>query len=102
MYGRAEIILEKATTNLTVPSSAILARDSEGKGTIEIVKDGKMYRKEVVIGRDTGTMAEIASGLDAEADVIVQPDVSMADGTAVEMESAAVAEAPKASESSHS
>jgi RND family efflux transporter MFP subunit len=97
MYGRAEIILEMATTNLTVPSSAILDRDSQGKGTVEVVRDGKMYRQSVVIGRDTGTRAEIISGLDPDAEVVVQPDVSMADGTPVQVVPAGVAEAPKAS-----
>jgi RND family efflux transporter MFP subunit len=102
MYGRAEIILEMATTNLTVPSSAILDRDSKGKGTVEVVRDGKMYRQSVVIGRDTGTLAEIISGLDPDAEVVVQPDVSMADGTPVQVVPADVAEAPKASGAEHS
>src|SRR5262249_55931515 len=48
MYGRAEIILEAATKNLTIPSQAILDRDSEGKGTILVVRDGKVYRQSVV------------------------------------------------------
>ena len=102
MYGRAEIVLEKATTNLTVPSSAILDRDSKGQGTVEVVRDGKMYRQTVVIGRDTGTMAEIVSGLSPDSDVILQPDVSMADGTPVQAESGAVAEAHKSSTPEHS
>src|SRR5262249_49784429 len=45
MYGRTEIILEKATAHLTVPSSAILDRDSDGKGNLEVVRDGKLYRQ---------------------------------------------------------
>ena len=102
MYGRAEIILEKATKNLSVPSSAILERDSKGKGIVEIVRDGKMYRQSVVIGRDTGTLAEIVSGLDPDAEVIVQPDISMADGTPVQVGSGAVAAAPAKSEAGHS
>ena len=56
----------------------------------------------VVIGRDTGTIAEIVSGLDPEADVIVQPDVSMADGTPVAVSSAAVAEVHEKAEAGHS
>lgn len=102
MFGRAEIILEKATKNLTVPSTAVLNRDDQGKGTVEVVRDGKMYRQPVVIGRDTGTTAEIISGLEPDSDVIVQPDVSMADGTPVEIESHPVADAPRASGSAHS
>lgn len=102
MYGRAEIILEKATTHLTIPSTAIMDRDSEGKGTVEVVRDGKMYRQQVVIGRDTGTLAEIISGLEPGSDVIIQPDVSMADGTPVQVESGSVAEAHKPSAPAHS
>ena len=102
MYGRAEIILEQATTNLTIPSQAILDRDSEGKGTVKVVRDGKVYRQEVVIGRDTGTEAEIVSGLQPDSEVALLPDVSMADGTPVEVESGAAAGAPEASGSSHS
>jgi HlyD family secretion protein len=102
MYGRTTIMLEKATTHLTIPSSAIIDRDSEGKGTVEVVRDGKMYHQRVVIGRDSGTIAEIVSGLEPEAEVVVQPDVSMADGTAVRVETGAVAGAPKAAAPGHS
>lgn len=102
MYGRAEIILEKETSNLTVPSSAILDRDSKGKGTVEIVRDGKLYRQSVIIGRDTGTLAETVSGLDPDSDVVLHPDVSIADGTPVQVESGGVAEAPKKSDAEHS
>jgi RND family efflux transporter MFP subunit len=102
MYGRAEIVLEKETSNLTAPSSAILDRDSEGKGTVEIVRDGKLYRQSVIIGRDTGTLAEIVSGLDPDSDVVIHPDVSIADGTPVQVESAGVAEVSKQSETGHS
>lgn len=102
MYGRAEIVLEKSTSNLTVPSSAVIDRDSKDNGHVEVVRDGKMYRQAVKIGRDTGSVAEITSGLEADAQVIVNPDVAMADGTPVEVQSGAVAEAPKAAEPVHS
>jgi HlyD family secretion protein len=102
MYGRAEIILEKATTNLTVPSTAILTRDDKGMGIVEVVRDGKVYRRTVKIGRDTGILAEIVSGLDPDSEVVVQPDVSMADGTPVEVTGVAAAEAPSKVGAGHS
>jgi HlyD family secretion protein len=101
MYGRAEIILEKDTKNLTVPSSAIVDKNPSGDGTVEVVRDGKMYRQKVKVGRDSGIIAEILSGLDPDADVIVQPDVAMADGTPVQVGSSAVAEAPATTGSDH-
>jgi HlyD family secretion protein len=93
MYGRAEIILEKATTNLIVPSSAVLQRGTNGKGTVEVVRDGKLYRQAVVVGRDDGNLAEILHGLEPESDVVLQPEIAMADGTPVEVGSSAVAQA---------
>ncbi len=102
MYGRAEIILEKNTSNLTVPSTAILDRDSKGEGHVEVVRDGKMYRQAVKVGRDTGMLAEIISGLDPDTEVVAVPDVAMADGTPVEVVSNAVAEAPKTAAPEHS
>ena len=94
MYGRAVIILQKATPHLTVPSTALLDRDSEGKGTVEVVRDGKLYRQSVIVNRDNGTLAEIISGLEPDAQVIVKPDVSMADGTPVHAESPDTPEVP--------
>jgi HlyD family secretion protein len=102
MYGRAVIILEKATNHLTIPSKAILSRDDTGKGMVEIVRDGKMYRQSVVVGRDTGTDAEIIGGLEPDSQVILQPDIAMADGTPVEVELGGVAEAPKVVAPEHS
>jgi RND family efflux transporter MFP subunit len=102
MYGRAEIVLEKTTDNLTVPSRAVIDRDSKDNGHVAVVRDGKMYRQAVKIGRDTGTLAEIVSGLEPDTQVIVEPDVAMADGTPVEVASSAVAEAPKGAAPGHS
>ncbi len=84
MYGRAVIVLEKSTPHLTVPSKSLLSRDSEGKGTLEVIRDGKMYNQEVTVGRDNGTIAEIVSGLDPDASVVVQPDISLTDGSPVD------------------
>lgn len=96
MYGRAEIILEKNTTNLTVPSQAVIDRDREGNGHVQVVRDGKLYRQAVKVGRDTGIVAEILSGLDLGAQVVVLPDVAMADGAPVEVETRAAADSSRA------
>ncbi len=87
MFGRGEIILEKDTSNLTVPSSCVLEKNRKGEGAIQVVKDGKIYKQTVQIGRDDGIRAEIVKGLTADSLVIVQPDASIADGTNVQVES---------------
>lgn len=92
MFGRAEIILQKSTPHLTVPSTAVLDRDSEGKGAVQVVRDGKLYHQPVVIGRDNGTIAEIVQGLDESAMVVIKPDVALTDGTEVQTETSQPAE----------
>ncbi len=87
MFGRGEIVLEKDTSNLTVPSSCILDKNSKGEGDVQVVKDGKTYKQSVQIGRDNGIRAEIIGGLSADSLVIVQPDASIADGTKIQVES---------------
>jgi RND family efflux transporter MFP subunit len=101
MYGRAEIVLEKTTSNLTVPSTAVVDRNSKGEGHVQVVRDGKVFRQAVKVGRDTGVLAEIISGLDADTLVVVHPEMAMADGTAVDAEPGTYPEVPPSAESEH-
>jgi HlyD family secretion protein len=87
MFGRAFIILEKLIKNLTVPSSCLIDRNGKGEGAVLIVKDGKVRRVKVHVGMDTGLLAEIVDGLAESDQVILQPDPSIAEGTAVQIES---------------
>jgi RND family efflux transporter MFP subunit len=98
MFGRGEIILEKDTPNLTIPSSCILDRNTQGKGDVQVVKDGKIYKQRVQIGKDDGVRAEIISGLAADVQVVLRPDESIADGTKVQVETTSTPSAgePKA------
>jgi RND family efflux transporter MFP subunit len=91
MFGRAEIILEKATKAFTVPSPCLTERDSTGAGMVLVVRDGTIHRVKVRVGRDDGLRAEITSGLDEHDQVVLQPDVSLADGTKVQVKESAPA-----------
>jgi HlyD family secretion protein len=88
MFGRADILLEKVVKNLTVPSSCLIDRNGKGDGAVMVVKDGKIHRVNVKVGMDTGLRAEIVNGLAENDQVIVQPDPSIAEGTAVQVDSA--------------
>jgi RND family efflux transporter MFP subunit len=99
MWGRCEIILEGETKNLTVPSSCLIDRNAEGEGTLLLVKDSKVHRAKVHIGRDNGLLAEIVSGLEPDSQVVLQPDVSTGEGTKVRAESAASSSVDRASQS---
>lgn len=54
MFGRADILLEKVVTSLTVPSSCLIDRNGSGDGAVMVVKDGKIRRVNVKVGMDTG------------------------------------------------
>ncbi len=40
MFGRADILLEKVITTLTVPSSCLIDRNGKGEGAVLVVRDG--------------------------------------------------------------
>ncbi len=86
MFGRATILLEKVIKNLTIPSSCFVKRNGKGEGEIMVVRDGKVHRVNVHVGMDTGLRSEIIDGLKDEDLVVLQPDASVADGTAVDPE----------------
>jgi RND family efflux transporter MFP subunit len=93
MYGRATIVLDPPSTNLTVSSSSLVEHAEDGKGAVFVVRDGKAHRVNVQVGKDNGLQAEILSGLHAEDEVVVQSGGSLTDGLAVQVESTHLAKA---------
>jgi len=67
---------------LSIPSSATF-RHGEGWAAFVVV-DGVAYLREIEIGQRSGLRAEVRSGLSAGETVVVHPDDSISDGTAVE------------------
>jgi RND family efflux transporter MFP subunit len=94
MYGGVTVILEPPSKNLTVPSSALIEVEGDGRGTVYVIRDGKAHLVTVRVGRDTGIDAEILEGLSPDDQVIVRYNGSLAEGVAVEAEPAATAPAP--------
>ncbi len=94
MYGGVTIVLEPASKNLSVPSSALF-EGSEGKGFVYVVRDGKLHKTPVVVALDNGVAAEIASGLGAEDEVVIKYNGALADNMAVEVEQAQGGESAK-------
>jgi RND family efflux transporter MFP subunit len=86
MFGRAQIMLEKEITNLTIPSSSLLERDGRGEAAILVVRDGKIHRARIRVGIDNGLRVEVVKGLGEGDQVILQPDASIAEGTKVHVE----------------
>jgi HlyD family secretion protein len=79
-YGTVTILLEKASDNLTLPSSIVhveAAKHGESGGHraanayVWVARDGKAEKVHVKIGSDNGVETEILSGLKADDDVIM-------------------------------
>ncbi len=63
-----------------------------------MVRDGKAHRVAIRIGLDNGIQVEVLKGLDADANVILNPPSDLANDVAVAMREA---ETSKKSSSSH-
>lgn len=83
MYGKTTIILEASTKALSIPSSC-LASEAKGAKSVFVIRDKKVARKSIKVGRDDGLQMEILSGLTPDDDVVMRPSTSMAVGMAAE------------------
>jgi RND family efflux transporter MFP subunit len=63
MYGTATIVLlEKSPDNLTIPASAIVEQDEEGKAKLWVVREGKAQEVSVQVGQNNGVDVEVLKG----------------------------------------
>jgi HlyD family secretion protein len=84
MYGRASISLEPPSARLTLPTSCILDRSGKGKGVVQLVRDGKVDRVDILLGADDGTLAEVDSGVGPDDLVILRSSTPLEPGMTVE------------------
>lgn len=83
MTGSATFELPVATSAFLVPNNALQLR--EGRSSVAIVEAGRVRRVEVVAGRMRGNEVEITSALlQAESQVILNPNALLADGAVVQ------------------
>ena len=80
-YVFAHFKLPQARQMLSVPANALLFR-AEGL-RVGVVRNGQVHLQPVTIGRDNGSTLEIATGLTASDEVILNPADSLSDGQAV-------------------
>lgn len=90
MYGKVTITLEKSDL-FSIPSSCLVGKAQDGKGSVYVVTDGKSHLIPVTIAADNGLQAAIHSGLSANDDVILRPGSGLGEGTAVIAKPAEVA-----------
>jgi RND family efflux transporter MFP subunit len=88
MYGRAVIELEPPSKNLSIPATCLIEQNGTGDGAVYVVKDGKVKRISIRVGKDNGLQVEVLSGLAPDDELIAQPTSSITDGLNVKAEHA--------------
>jgi RND family efflux transporter MFP subunit len=83
-YAQVHIALAPNDSAITVPSSALMFRDA-GMEVATLGPDGHVLIKPVTIGRDLGTVVEIAYGLSRTDRIIDNPPDSLHNGDAVQV-----------------
>jgi RND family efflux transporter MFP subunit len=85
MFGRVTIQLTAATKELSIPSSALINSTESGSFSVYVVRNGHAELVPVKVGRDSGILAEILSGLEANDLVVSHPTEDLKPGAAVEI-----------------
>jgi HlyD family secretion protein len=94
MYGRGIIELEPPSKNLTVPSTCLIEKNDKGEGAVFAVRDGKVKKLRVRVGKDNGVRVEILSGLTESDALVAQITPAITEGLEVKPEPAAAAPKP--------
>ncbi|SMC24523.1 HlyD family secretion protein [Clostridium acidisoli DSM 12555] len=76
------ILTGESDNVIKVPAESIKT-DKSGNNYVFVISNGKAYKKEVQLGLQSDTDAEIKSGLNTSDKVILNPSASIQDGTLV-------------------
>lgn len=83
MYGRMEIILEKASEALRIPSGCLIGDVRDGKGQVFVVRDKVATLQPVSVATDSGSEIEVVSGLSLTDEVVIRAPAGLSNGTPV-------------------
>jgi HlyD family secretion protein len=84
MFGRVALTLQVGAPGaFRIPSAALTGKADGGKGTIRLVRNGKVVFVPVLIGADNGSDVEILSGLTAADRVIIRAGGPVNEGSTV-------------------
>ncbi len=86
MYGKVTILLDKAASQLSLPSICLVGRSPKGGGLVYVAREGKAKLVPVRIGADNGLRVVILEGLHVSDEVILRPSSDLTDGAAIRTE----------------
>ena len=81
MYCTIELQIPRKTPSLLVPADAIIF-NRDGL-QVAVIEDGTARIRKLAVTRDLGTQVEVAGGVKQGEQVIVNPSVSLVDGSRV-------------------
>jgi RND family efflux transporter MFP subunit len=82
MYGRVTIVLtEGAKGSVRIPSAALVGKAEDGKGTVRVLRGGKVHISPVRYAADNGIEVEVVSGLTSDDEVITRASAAVEEGT---------------------
>jgi multidrug efflux pump subunit AcrA (membrane-fusion protein) len=83
-YAQVHFDIVASHPPLVIPGNALIFRQ-EGPQVGVVDGDGTVHLKKITIGRDMGTELEVATGIEASDQIIVNPSDSLADGQKVQI-----------------
>jgi RND family efflux transporter MFP subunit len=84
MFGRVTLTLQVGMPGaFRIPSAALSGKAGAGKGTVRVIRNGKVALVPVACGADNGSEVEILSGLTTEDRVILRAAGPVSEGAAV-------------------
>jgi len=89
IYCTIELHIPRKTSSLSVPADALIFNRNGMQ--VAVVSNGKAEIRKVNVKRDLGTRVEVDTGLKAGEQVILNPPVTLIDGSKVQLRPAAAA-----------
>jgi RND family efflux transporter MFP subunit len=83
MYGLVTITLAKAENTLSIPSACLVGKKADGRASIYVVRNGKVYPVPIKTGLDNGIDVEVIEGIGENDRVVLNPSDDLAEGVEV-------------------
>jgi HlyD family secretion protein len=83
MYGQVTIVLDQEKELVSIPSSCLVGKHDDGKGTVYVVRAEHAHQVSVRVGTDNGLRVVVLGGLEPTDEVILQPGNRLSDGAEV-------------------
>jgi hypothetical protein len=81
IYCTVELSIPRRTPSMTIPSDALVF-DQNGLH-VAVVRNGTVHLQQVSISRDFGTTVEVRDGVQPGDQVVLNPAVTLAEGSKV-------------------